>query len=312
MIICTHSGCFQADDVMAAAILRGLYPEATLVRSREPADWVRATIVFDVGEKYDKTKYFDHHQKGGAGQRKNGVPYAAVGLIWRHYGRAYCERFATAEVSWHSLFHYVDHYLIQALDAHDCGQLESDFSLRGSGRHLPAQNLSLLIAKFNPVVGVQGQTPEDYMAAFEQAVHFAKQVLDSVLRECLGKAYGKALVRQADTGAPVLELPEGCDWQGVVTQEMPHVRFVVYPNPTGQYMIRSVPVFGKRFRSRVDLPSAWAGLSGEAFQSVTGVADAVFCHNACFVAGAASLEGIRALAALALAQGDSDKPQKHS
>lgn len=301
MIICTHSGCFQADDVMAAAILSGLYPEATLVRSRDPADWVKATIVFDVGEKYDKTKYFDHHQPGGAGQRKNGVPYAAVGLIWRHYGRAYCERYATEDVSWHSLFHYVDHHLIQALDAHDCGQLESDFSLRGSGRHLPVQNLSLLIAKFNPVVGFQPQTPEAYMSAFELAMSFAKQVLDSVLRECLGKAYGKGIVRAADTGAPILELPEGCDWQSVVTHEMPHVRFVVYPNPTGQFMIRSVPVIGKRFQARADLPAEWAGLSGDAFQAVTGVSDAVFCHNARFVAGAKSLDGIRALAVLALA-----------
>jgi uncharacterized UPF0160 family protein len=67
-------------------------------------------------------------------------------------------------------------------------------------------------------------------------------------------------------------------------------------------MIRTVPLVGKRFSARVDLPAAWAGLSGEAFQAVTGVPDAVFCHNGCFVAGAQSLEGIRALAALALAQ----------
>jgi uncharacterized UPF0160 family protein len=255
-----------------------------------------------VGEKYDKTKYFDHHQKGGAGQRKNGVPYAAVGLIWRHYGRAYCERFSDESLSWRDIFNYVDYHLIQALDAHDCGQIEGEFSLKGSGRSLPVSSLSLLIAKFNPVVGVQPQTEAVFLERFLEAVDLAMKVLERTVHECQGKAYAREVVRTADAGGPVLELPEGCDWRSAVSQDMPHVCFVTYPNPTGQYMIRTVPLVGKRFSARVDLPAAWAGLSGEAFQAVTGVPDAVFCHNGCFVAGAQSLEGIRALAALALAQ----------
>jgi uncharacterized UPF0160 family protein len=301
MIICTHSGCFQADDVMAAAILRSLYPGAQLIRSRKPEDWHRATIVFDVGEKYDKTKYFDHHQKGGAGERKNGVPYAAVGLIWRHYGRGFCERYADDLLGWRDLFHYIDYHLIQALDAHDCGQLEGEFHVRSSGRSLSVATLSSLISKFNPVVGLEPQEESDYFAAFERALSVAMAFLQRTVRDCQGKAYAKSVVRAVDQGEPLLELPEGCDWTHVVCHEMPHVKFVIYPNPTGQYMIRTVPQVGQRFSARVDLPAAWAGLSGADFQALTGVPDAIFCHNGGFVAGAQSLAGVRALGGLALA-----------
>ena len=31
---------------------------------------------------------FDHHQKGGAGERENGIRYASFGLVWREHGEA--------------------------------------------------------------------------------------------------------------------------------------------------------------------------------------------------------------------------------
>jgi uncharacterized UPF0160 family protein len=48
------------------------------------------------------------------------------------------------------------------------------------------------------------------------------------------------------------------------------------------------------------LPAAWAGLRDDALASVTGVADATFCHNGRFIAAVKSYQGARALASLAL------------
>jgi uncharacterized UPF0160 family protein len=112
-------------------------------------------------------------------------------------------------------------------------------------------------------------------------------------------------VRQAPRlqGGKVLLLTEGgMPWTRVVVDEMPDVLLVIYPE-TGreQYQIRTVPAANGSFDSRMDLPSAWAGLRDEALAAVTGVPDAVFCHMNLFIAGARSLEGATRLAALALA-----------
>jgi uncharacterized UPF0160 family protein len=83
---------------------------------------------------------------------------------------------------------------------------------------------------------------------------------------------------------------------------MPDVLFVVYPDSTdAQHQVHVVTVEPQSFTARQDLPRAWAGLRDAELAAVTGVADAVFCHNGRFIAGAGSLQGALRLAELALA-----------
>lgn len=49
MIIATHNGKFHADDVFGVALLTDLYPDATIVRTRDPQMLDTADIVLDVG-----------------------------------------------------------------------------------------------------------------------------------------------------------------------------------------------------------------------------------------------------------------------
>ena len=65
--------------------------------------------------------------------------------------------------------------------------------------------------------------------------------------------------------------------------------------------MQAVPVAAGSFDNRLDLPAAWAGLSGAELAAATGVDDAIFAHAARFYAAAGSREGIIALARLALA-----------
>ncbi|MFT5814827.1 MAG: uncharacterized UPF0160 family protein, partial [Psychroserpens sp.] len=48
------------------------------------------------------------------------------------------------------------------------------------------------------------------------------------------------------------------------------------------------------------LPKSWAGLADKALQDVTGIDDAMFCHNGLFIAGAQSFESTMKMAAIAL------------
>ena len=56
----------------------------TILRTNKVDKYVNDenTIIYDIG--FGK---YDHHQKGGNGVRKNGVPYAACGLIWKDFGK---------------------------------------------------------------------------------------------------------------------------------------------------------------------------------------------------------------------------------
>ena len=58
-----------------------------IVRTRDASALAAADARVDVGGKSDPaTGDFDHHQRGGAGERPNGVRYASFGLVWKHYG----------------------------------------------------------------------------------------------------------------------------------------------------------------------------------------------------------------------------------
>ena len=87
--IVTHSGTFHADELLAVAALQILIKDAPheIIRTRDMEVINSADYVVDVGGIYDpQTNRFDHHQGGGAGERDNGIPYSAFGLVWKHYG----------------------------------------------------------------------------------------------------------------------------------------------------------------------------------------------------------------------------------
>jgi uncharacterized UPF0160 family protein len=87
-----------------------------------------------------------------------------------------------------------------------------------------------------------------------------------------------------------------------VCELAPDALFVVYPSASGkQYQVRVIPEVLGQFKARADLPAGWAGLQDEELSAVTGVADAVFCHNGRFIAGAKTREGAWALAEKAVA-----------
>jgi len=65
--------------------------------------------------------------------------------------------------------------------------------------------------------------------------------------------------------------------------------------------VRTVRLHHESFKARKDFPKAWAGKNGEEFARVTGVPDAIFCHNSgTYIVVAGSKEGALALAKLAV------------
>jgi uncharacterized UPF0160 family protein len=79
-----------------------------------------------------------------------------------------------------------------------------------------------------------------------------------------------------------------------------HLLFVVHPRKT-DWCVSGIRVTEGDFTLRADLPASWAGLTDAALEAVTGVTGAIFCHNARFIAAAATRDAAMNLAELAVA-----------
>jgi uncharacterized UPF0160 family protein len=300
--IATHNGSFHADDVFGVAVLMLLHPGAQLIRTRDMEAIARADFAVDVGGEWDAGRgRFDHHQRGFAGARPSGVVYASAGLVWHAHGPALVRRlFGLGDAALErAVAETLDEELVQHLDRSDTGASHGAPGLFG---------LSALLSQFNTTWDTRTDAATDEasaLARFHQAVALVTQVLRVTLDQMRAKYQGAALVRGAEKlfGGQALLMPRGgLPWREVVSREMPEVLFVVYPDASAQqYQVHVVTVEPHSFAARKDLPKPWAGLRLGELAAVSGVADAVFCHNGRFIAGAASREGALRLAELALA-----------
>ena len=314
--IATHSGSFHADDVFGVAVLMGVFPTHTLIRTRNNEKIEAADFAVDVGGLWDlDTGRFDHHQRGFKGARPPrlvdgvetpGVGYASAGLVWSAYGAAYVEALAQRHAfeldapAMAEITRSIDSSLVQYLDIVDTGQGDVAPGIFG---------LSALIAQLNThwmeEKGLDATTKAQLQESrFREAMAIVRKFLDSAIIKKVAQLRAMDIVRQAPKllDGKVLHLQEGgMPWTRVVVDEMPEVMFVIYPDSDGdQFQIKTVPVEAGSFTTRLDLPKSWAGLRDQELAAVSGVADSVFCHMNLFIGGAKSLAGAMALAELAL------------
>lgn len=309
MVIVTHSGKFHADDAWAVAVLYVLFPDAEIIRTRDPAVIETADFAIDVGGIYDPSAgRFDHHQKGFSVTRQTGVPYASAGLVWREYGARCVSALAAlhtghrlSEEKAREIAYGIDADIVQYLDLSDVGVAKS--APGGYG-------LSAVVSGFNPNwldeqrVGYGDAADAYRLDQFRAAMALLTHVLINSVKYRVGGLLAVEQVRQSEVleGGKVLFLKNGAlPWNQVVRKEMPKVLFVISHSIAEQrYMLHTVPTSTENFIARADLPEAWAGLRDAELAAVTGVPDAGFCHNGRFIASAKSYEGIRAMAFLAL------------
>jgi len=282
--IATHNGNFHADDVFSVAALKNIFPSFTLIRTRDSELIAGADIVLDVGGEYAPDKgRFDHHQRGGAGERENGIPYSSFGLIWQKYGLELCQ--GNQDVA-----NAVDKGLVSTIDAVDCGHVEG-----------VAQGISLsqTIGMFNPT----WQEDSHVDTCFDEAVAFASRLLTRFIAAASGGVNAKAIVAKAidDADDPrVIVLQQYTPWKRTVHTLSEEALYVVYPSQTGEWRIQTVPTEPGSFENRKPLPKAWAGLSDQELQEASGIDDAMFCHNGLFIAGTKSFESTMRMASMAL------------
>lgn len=87
--IVLHDGVFHGDDIMAAAFVKAILPDANIIRTRDIThDMIDSSeyLIAGVGGLYDPSKLlFDNHQIDTPSE-DNGHRYAAFGQIYKEFG----------------------------------------------------------------------------------------------------------------------------------------------------------------------------------------------------------------------------------
>ncbi len=278
--VATHDGPFHADDVMAVALIRTFYDaEATVVRTRDPARIAQADLVVDVGAEYAPAEgRFDHHQASYTG------PLSSAGMVlaWlASEARIPAELAASLRDG-----------LISYIDDVDNGRVAPK-------PHVPC---------FPRMVEALNHPAGDHAAfdrAFEGAVSTGRAWLEGLVAEHArieeARRVVTAAMRQAEqSGRRVIELERYLPWKPVYFEhggaEHP-TDYVLHPGTDGSWRVVAIPPKLGDFGQKRPLPAAWAGLTDEDLEAVTGVEGSVFCHKNRFIAVFRTREG--ALEALA-------------
>ncbi|MEZ4210926.1 MAG: MYG1 family protein [Candidatus Paceibacterota bacterium] len=277
-VLATHNGGFHSDDIFASATLQ-IYLEKIgedfeIVRTRDEKIIKEADFVFDVGGIYDpNSNRFDHHQKGGAGVRENGVPFAAFGLVWKKFGAEICGDFEVAKE--------IDRALAQPVDANDNGMNVYISQI---------ENVSPIT--FQDITGLyypnEDASEVEYFRAFNELVLLAKRIL----QKCIIKTkkqfeinlYLKNLYEKSeDKRLAVVENPYERFSLAVASLNLPELLYVVYPSTDMKiWKILATRIGLQNMESKKPFPENWRGLRDEELQKVTGISSASFCHNSGF------------------------------
>ena len=294
----THSGGFHADEVMASVILTRVFPLAQVLRTRA-AEWTTpgpGRIIYDVGGAYDAAAgIFDHHQRG-APLREDGQPLSSFGLIWRHYGAAYLALSGIAEADVAAVHAAFDTAFVLPVDLIDNGAISPS-----SAGPLASLALPGLLETLKPPF--DETDPEAEARCFATAVGIARAFVEASIAGHAAKLRAEAVVGAAIVRAGqsrVLELPSGMPFRRAIEKAgAGHLLFVVHPRKT-DWCVTGIRMSEGDFALRADLPAAWAGLTDAALEAASGVAGAVFCHNARFIAAAQTREAALRLADIAV------------
>lgn len=288
ILVTTHDGRYHADDLFATATLRLMLGKLRVVRTRDPKIISEAKYVVDVGGVYDTEKNrFDHHQKGGAGERENGIPYASFGLVWKTYGEKISGSKEVAE--------RVDARLVAPIDADDNG-----FSLsKNEGPAVP-YTLQGVIYAFRPT---WKEDSTMYDQSFSRLLRLAEKVIEREVVIARDALEAESIVMKAyysSADKRVVELDSNYPYQETLTKYSEPL-YVILPRQDGSvWKVETVRVNTFGFENRKSFPAEWAGLRDEDLARVSGVQDAMFCHNGRFLCVAKSKQGALALAKRAL------------
>ena len=294
-ICITHNGAFHADDLFATATLSILNNgNIKIIRTRNTKMYEKGDYVYDVGGVYDPEKdRFDHHQRGGAGKRENGVPYASFGLVWKKYGEQLC---GSKEVT-----EYIDRKIAQPVDAIDNGFDVSTPIVKDVSEY----SISSILKAFYPT---WKEDTLDIDNIFKKEAKKLVPLLKREIKVAQDEIEGKHLMIESynntkDKRIIILDKPFHRFSVMDVLSRFPEPIYYISPSGhSNEWKAETVKVNPHTLESRKMFPESWRGYTNgdERLKEITGVKDIIFCHQSGFLVHVKSKESAIALAEKAL------------
>ncbi|VVC44683.1 Metal-dependent protein hydrolase,RNA polymerase II, heptapeptide repeat, eukaryotic [Cinara cedri] len=318
----THNGQFHCDEVFGSYMLKLLFPNLDIIRTRDEELLRECDIVIDVGGVYDHEKCrYDHHQKSFTHSMSSLMPDAkwttklsSAGLIYLHYGHEVLNKIIASDIpesKLKSIYFKVYENFVQEVDAIDNGIPICEGKINYSINTDLASRVSTLNKKWNHV----GEFNEN--KAFEQAM----KLVGSEFEENVQYAYhtwlpARSLVIsaldkrfQTHKSGRILELSSPCPWKEhyfLLEEELgndlnPKIDYVIFQDVSNNsWRIQAMPISVDSFELRRSLPKSWCGLRDDELSTISGVQNCVFCHINGFIGGNKSRAGVIEMAEKAI------------
>jgi uncharacterized UPF0160 family protein len=294
-ICITHNGTFHADDLFASATLSILNDgNIKVIRTRDPKIINSGDYVYDVGAVYDEKKdLFDHHQKGGAGKRENGVPYSSFGLVWRKYGGEICGNKEVAEL--------IDKKIVQPIDAKDNGLDISNSVFTGI---FPYGVEAIFLSEIPTWKEDNIDIYKIFIKQLDKVIILLKREIKIAKDDIEGKSL---IIKNYKDSYDKRIIIGNTDFPRYLFQNtlsaFPEPIYFIYPSShNNSWKVEAIRKSTETMESRKLFPEEWRGsmdVDGN-LKKITGVDDAGFCHQNGFLLTAGSKEGAIILAEKAL------------
>ncbi|XP_076860625.1 MYG1 exonuclease [Brachyhypopomus gauderio] len=308
----THNGTFHCDEVLACYFLRQLpeYKDAEVSRTRDPAELAKCDVVVDVGGVYDPSQHrYDHHQRSFVETFNSLCPekpwvtkLSSAGLVYLHFGRRILSsltHLSEDSRELETLYGKLYENFVEEVDAVDNGISQCD----GEARYTISTTLSARISHLNPRWNSKCQDTEE---GFHKAMALVEaEFLDRLDYYQNAWLPARGLVEDAiqtrhkvdPTGEVVVLAQGGCPWkehlfslEKELKVEVP-IKFVLYPDQSGQWRIQCVPAGINTFQNRLSLLEEWRGVRDDDLSQLSGIPDCVFVHASGFIGGNKTKEG---------------------
>ncbi|MDP2946994.1 MAG: MYG1 family protein, partial [Nanoarchaeota archaeon] len=258
MKIVAHDGIFHGDEIFALAVLKLIYPDAEIIRTRDEKVFSEADLLIDVGIKFDNEKLFDHHQLDFKEKRKNGIPYASAGLIWRKFYN---------KITNEKVYNYLDRRIFEFIDAEDSGIRTFE------SKQCETYTVS------NIINGMNGSEKSDKV--FFEVLNFVIKLLSNEIYRAEKLFEAEEIIKEKLklVNEEYLVLEKYIPWENWLVGN-PKIKFVICQGEGSKdWCSCAVPANLEDFEKIAYFPTEWAGLTGRDLERVTGVDGAVFCHK---------------------------------
>ncbi len=292
--VLTHSGIFHADDIFATATINLYFKnkdkkiKVIHKRSFKTEDIEKADIVYDVGMIYNPKKLrFDHHQNDAKLIRQNGIPYAAFGLVFKHFGPELISLISGSKNKnfIKDCYDNVEKRLIQHVDAMDNGTLT--YRQVFEGVDIATIDNYFQMCKVN----IKSENPKDIDKKFFELVKFAETFLENVIMYSINAGIEKDLALKAYKKSKDKRVIICDKFYNYNFNKFPEPLLVVYPDLRGNWSAKVIEKGDELYDARFYFPESWRGLVDIDLENVTGIKGSKFCHKTGFLAVNKTREG---------------------